>query len=237
MGCFSYLCQECGKGIKSSSFDGEDCIMYLLQGGKVMDKMEGDYNSYGACFRPSGELDPDNPHGLKLSQLWEWQISTPATVSESGYERTSEREGWSRMCNLMFNDNAGDGIAAVHKCCDTGNIPTITSLSDPNQGWGDYDPDAEEDDEEECYLGNVSDDNSYPTEYKMLAGTWKERQTMLEMSFYHEKALDADWHWENNEREKKLWAEWREKVDAIGYPDVDEEELNKITDEVFKGQD
>ena len=233
MGCFSYLCQECGKGIKSSSFDGEECIMYLLQDGKVMDKMEGEYNSYGSCFIPDTQR-ADVQHDLKESKLWEWQISTPATEDKDGWKRSSEDNGWSRMCALMFNDNVGDGIAAVHKCCDTGNIPTITSLNDPNQGWGDYDPDADEDEEEECLMGNTEDDNSYPTQYKMTAPTWEERQKNLEMAFYHEKALDDDWNWERRQKEKKQWEIYHEEVAKLGgYDTLADDKRKALIDEIF----
>lgn len=169
MGCFSFLCQECGKGIKSSSFDGERCKLYLLQGGKVIDLLEGEYNSYGSVF-----IDTDQQAGpLRDSRLWQLQISTPETVGESGYKRDSESAGWSAICDLMFSKKIGNGIAAVHECCFTGNVPTMRSLDDPNQGWGDYDPDADEDDEDESLLGNISDGNSYPTQYVPLAETWK----------------------------------------------------------------
>ncbi len=50
MGCFSFLCKECGKGINSSSFDGEKCRLYWLKDGKVHQKMRGPYDSYGRVF-------------------------------------------------------------------------------------------------------------------------------------------------------------------------------------------
>jgi len=36
----------------------------------------------------------------------------------------------------MFNDNEGDGIAAIHSRCFKGIIPKTQSEDDPNQGWG-----------------------------------------------------------------------------------------------------
>ena len=50
MGCFSFLCQKCNKGILSTSFHGEQCKLYLLKDGKVIEMMEGEYDSYGRVF-------------------------------------------------------------------------------------------------------------------------------------------------------------------------------------------
>jgi hypothetical protein len=54
MGCFSFLCKACGKGINSSSFRGERCIMFLLKDGKVIETMQGEYDSYGRVFDGEG---------------------------------------------------------------------------------------------------------------------------------------------------------------------------------------
>ena len=50
MGCFSFLCQKCGKGIKSNSFNGERVHLFLLKNSKVIEQMEGPYDSYGRVF-------------------------------------------------------------------------------------------------------------------------------------------------------------------------------------------
>jgi hypothetical protein len=44
---------------------------------------------------------------------------------------------WDDVCDLIFNEDDGDGIAAVLECHFKGNIPTIQSEDDPDQGWGD----------------------------------------------------------------------------------------------------
>ena len=75
MGCFSWLCKECGKGILSSSFDGQECKLFLLKDGKVIEMMEGRYNSYGAVFADGGNQeiyvdsigDPDPADGDSLT--------------------------------------------------------------------------------------------------------------------------------------------------------------------------
>ena len=43
---------------------------------------------------------------------------------------------WDEVCDLMFDPNPNNGIAAVLECHFTGEIPTTRSQDDPNQGWG-----------------------------------------------------------------------------------------------------
>jgi len=50
MGCFSFKCKRTGKPALSSSFDGTACHMFLLEEGKVIEEMFGNYNSYGRVF-------------------------------------------------------------------------------------------------------------------------------------------------------------------------------------------
>jgi hypothetical protein len=105
MGCFSYLCKECGKGILSNSFRGEKAKLFLLQDGCVTEEMEGEYDSYGRVF------DKD-------MKSIEWEMA------------------WGDICNLSFNDDVCDGIAAIHSKCWKGKVPATQSKGDPNQGWG-----------------------------------------------------------------------------------------------------
>ena len=57
MGCFSYICKGCKTPINSNSFNGEQCDMFLLQDGVVIESMSGAYNSYGATFKQEWEMD------------------------------------------------------------------------------------------------------------------------------------------------------------------------------------
>ena len=107
MGCFSFLCKESGLPVASSSFDGDAVRMYLLKNGKVIEEMRGHYDSYGRVFKDS-----------TFEDSFEWKMD------------------WSDVCDLMFTDNEGDGIAVVLEKYFTGIIPTTRSESDPNQGWG-----------------------------------------------------------------------------------------------------
>jgi len=54
MGCFSFLCKECGEPVNSSSFHGEHVTLYLLVDGKVVGEMSGQYDSYGRVFDKEG---------------------------------------------------------------------------------------------------------------------------------------------------------------------------------------
>ena len=111
MGCFSYLCKGCNESIKSDSFSGQDCYMFLLKKGKVDQYMAGPYNSYGAVFDDNG------------SDAIEW------------------RGDWGKLVTLHFNDNKNDGFAVYHKKCYDEKLPMTISDDDPNQGWGDYEDD------------------------------------------------------------------------------------------------
>lgn len=112
MGCFSWLCKECGKGIRSDSINGEKVKLFLLKNSRVIDEMEGEYNSYGAVF----------------------------TLEKEGFPRdtayVSWKLGWKKVCNLDFDKNKKNGVAAVHVKCWKGKYPTTRSEHDPNQGWG-----------------------------------------------------------------------------------------------------
>ena len=106
MGCFSFLCKESGLPVASSSFDGDAVRMYLLKNGKVIEEMRGHYDSYGRVFTADKE------------DSFQWSLE------------------WGAVCDLMFTDNEGDGIAVVLERYFTGRIPTTRSESDREQGWG-----------------------------------------------------------------------------------------------------
>lgn len=50
MGCFSYLCKNSGKPVNSTSFDGDLVYLFLLEKGRVIEEMYGNYDSYGGIF-------------------------------------------------------------------------------------------------------------------------------------------------------------------------------------------
>lgn len=115
MGCFSFLCKECSKGIKSNSFQGEKVKLYLLKNGEIIDSMEGQYDSYGRVFKGGTQV---------------------STVEHQLMESIHWCMGWSKVCDLIFMSDKSNGIAAIHSKCYKDLIPVTRSENDPNQGWG-----------------------------------------------------------------------------------------------------
>lgn len=114
MGCFSFLCQECGKPGNSTSFRGDRVRLYLLKDGEVIDYMSGEYDSYGRVFD-----DEKKWINNELRASIKWKI------------------GWSAVCDLIHDDDKPDhGMALIHESCFTWNIPVEGSERDPDQGWG-----------------------------------------------------------------------------------------------------
>ncbi len=137
MGCFSFICKECEKAVLSNSFAGDKVKLFLLKDGKVIQEMEGQYDSYGRVFK-EGTQCADVKHELMESENW----NDPFPEKElSNYEQEEKDKGdkdwaWHRVCDLMFSRSSADGIAAVHSKCFM-EVPTSRSEDDPNQGWGD----------------------------------------------------------------------------------------------------
>ena len=117
MGCFSFLCSTCDKPINSDSFSGEHCILFLMEKGKTLEYMQGQYDSYGRVFKV--DTKGLGPHSDEVSYEW-------------------EARDWSGVCDLMHNNEADSGIAAYHGgCYSLGATPEVSD-GDPEQGWGNY---------------------------------------------------------------------------------------------------
>lgn len=120
MGCFSFLCNVCGRPINSDSFSGENARLKLIKDGKVLEEMQGPYDSYGRVF--SDEKDPADKT-LTSESSFEWKLD------------------WGECCDLMFDNNPNNGLAAAHVACIHGDdYPLENSKGDPDQGWGRYNP-------------------------------------------------------------------------------------------------
>lgn len=93
MGCFSYLCKICDDPINVDNNDiGEHCTLYLLENGRVIEEMTGQYNNYGCVYKDKELKHPDC--------YAEW-----------------ESYDWSGICDLNFSRTKDCGIAAVHTDC------------------------------------------------------------------------------------------------------------------------
>ena len=54
MGCFSFKCKTCGRPINSDSLRGQQCVLFLIRDGEIIDSIEGEYDSYGRVFKKDG---------------------------------------------------------------------------------------------------------------------------------------------------------------------------------------
>lgn len=107
MGCFSHMCKECGTPINSDSYRGEHCIMFILENGRIIEQMAGQYDSYGSVFDDNGE-------SLEWNTDW-------GDVVDLHY-------------NTFDNDGVA---AYHSKCYVKAGrpIPETISKNDPDQGW------------------------------------------------------------------------------------------------------
>ena len=113
MGCFSFLCKACGKSIKSNSFRGEPVTLYLLKDGKVLQSMEGEYDSYGRVFgekwaMPWGEVcdlmfSEDRRDGIAAIHVKCRQALPPLTQSER-----DPNQGWGEDGELFASVDESD---------------------------------------------------------------------------------------------------------------------------------
>lgn len=118
MGCFSFICKKSNRAVLSSSFSGDAVHLFLLKNGKVIEHMFGNYDSYGRVF--SSEKKKEDKSLTKFTSF-EWNME------------------WPDVCELMFDDNKSNGIAAILEPFwkEGDPYPTERSKDDPNQGWGD----------------------------------------------------------------------------------------------------
>lgn len=111
MGCFSYLCSECGHSIKSDCFSGEHCILMVVgDDDKVVEWMQGEYDSYGRVFSMDASALKKTEDHSQHTECYEWT--------------TEDRYG---------------SIAAYHSGCFDGDMENVEiSEGDSEQGCGEY---------------------------------------------------------------------------------------------------
>ena len=123
MGCFSDICPICGGGINSTSYDGERCILALLQDGKCVEYMSGRYDSYGKVFKEGGIHELFGKSNVVLKD----------DVSDESINW--ETRSWNNLISNHFNLNTTTGFLAIHDRCWNNNLPGFISYADPDQGW------------------------------------------------------------------------------------------------------
>lgn len=112
MGCFSFMCKECDTSIRSDSFNGELVKLFLLKDGKVIQEMEGEYDSYGCVFI-DGTEDPTKNDFRKSAQ---WDCPEISEVDDYWKER--EKHGdfhgrWLNVCGLMSIESLQSELDAL----------------------------------------------------------------------------------------------------------------------------
>jgi hypothetical protein len=110
MGCFSFICSKCGKGVNSSSFHGENVRLSLLKDGKVIEEMQGEYDSYGRVFDENMDsvewsiewdkvcdlmFTPNKSNGIHAVHVSCGTNETPTTRSEDDRD-----QGWNKIKSI-----------------------------------------------------------------------------------------------------------------------------------------
>ena len=118
MGCFSFKCKKSKFSVLSDSFSGDAVHLFLLEKGKVIEHMFGNYDSYGRVFGV-GEwtmqwnkvcdlmYDDDESNGICaiLAPFWKEGDKYPTKRSKH-----DPNQGWGRRTpaqeqKLEFNGN------------------------------------------------------------------------------------------------------------------------------------
>lgn len=127
MGCFSFLCKECNKPVNSDSFEGEMVKLFLLKDGKVIQQMEGEYDSYGRVFI-DGTQDTTVKHPLRKSLQWDCPELHEMVRNEKNphqaefYKENLETGLWHSVCDLI---SKGEG----HRTTKPGKLPDLAGKS------------------------------------------------------------------------------------------------------------
>lgn len=157
MGCFSFLCNECGEGVNSTSFSGEMVKLFLLKDGKIIQEMEGEYDSYARVFIDGTKENGRFSSSMARDSVYWKDPDKDAKASEppprlQWLKEDPEWEIWGKVCDLMHKGAGqpkyegrfiagwyeepvpGNGIAAIHSACFKIQ-PIVASERDPDQGW------------------------------------------------------------------------------------------------------
>jgi hypothetical protein len=95
----------------------------LVEHGKVLEWMQGQYDSYGRVFKIEAAPYKNKDHGLRgVTSSYEWTV-----------------KDWGDIVDLHFSSDSQSGIAAYHSKCFDGDMENVeVSDDDPEQGWEDY---------------------------------------------------------------------------------------------------
>lgn len=114
MGCFSFICQRSGEPVLSDSSSGDAVHLFLLQDGKVIEYMHGNYDSYGRVFGFEWSMDwdevcklmfqSDESNGIAaiLGPFWKKGDSYPSVRSER-----DPNQGWGEHDYTFIAEHPG----------------------------------------------------------------------------------------------------------------------------------
>jgi hypothetical protein len=149
MGNFSYISENRGEALLNPWHGNSLCELQLVIGGKVIEKLRGVYNGYGAV-----DLEQSFSHLILEEDKWV-DISEETSKKEirmSG--QTWKSLTWDRIVNIHFS-NSTDGIAAWHLNSMDQQVAESTFKSENDENQGDIfledELDDDDDDDDENY--------------------------------------------------------------------------------------
>ncbi len=121
MGCFSYICDNCGKSIR----ENEAVKLFVLQGNKVLEEMEGNYSLYGKVNDKEWTNDWGaicnlhfNNHscdGIAAihSECWNGEVPTEYSVDDEHQGCGKQLRKSTSVCTHVFNGMIEESVRDV----------------------------------------------------------------------------------------------------------------------------
>lgn len=148
MGNFSYISENRGESLLNPWHENTLCELQLVIGGKVIEKLRGVYNGYGAV-----DLEQSFSHLILEDDKW-------VNISEETSNKEIRMSGdtwkslsWDGIIEIHFGEST-DGIAAWHLDNMNQEVPDATVKSDDDE----YQGEGEDDDEGEGEGYNEDED-------------------------------------------------------------------------------
>lgn len=130
MGNFSYISENRGEQVLNPWHEETLCELQLIFNGKVIEKLRGVYNGYGAVI-----LEKEFKHLILQGEEWIDITKDTASKSISMSGDIWKSFTWDEIVDIHFG-NSSDGLAAWHLNSIDQVVPdsTIKSQDDENQG-------------------------------------------------------------------------------------------------------
>ena len=127
MGCYSYICNHCGKNIRY----GEKAHLIHLRHGEIIGEAEGTYDSYGSV---------EENEGFDNAVFNKWDGVNPADPNSHDEVMISSFDlPDSALRDCEYHEDAESGVVAYHKKCyhtatRRNSVDLTPSENDPDQG-------------------------------------------------------------------------------------------------------